>query len=123
MFLLKLFGSKKLIAVVGGVIAVVLTPILNSKLHLSLTEAQVAEVIAAVGAMVLTFVAAQWHVDIKSEGQTTTAAMLTRMAQPDFPKLPLQLEAAARVALGFIDKDSPAAKALRAGLGEDAPKE
>ena len=77
-WLVNLFGSKKLLAVIGSVIATLFVPILNAKLHLGLDASGVAISIASVLAPVLAFIAAQWHIDIKTDGATTTAAVLLK---------------------------------------------
>jgi hypothetical protein len=79
-WLINLFGSKKLVAVVGGVLATLLVPILNAKLGLGLDAASVSVSIGAVLTAVLSYVAAQWHIDIKTNGATTTASVLLKKA-------------------------------------------
>jgi hypothetical protein len=100
---LNFFGSKKLAAIVGGVLATLLTPVLNAKLNLNMDSVEVAQTMGSVLALVLTYVAAQWHIDIKTEGSTTLAKSIGYAAGPQAPgPLPAKVTAALSIALMFL---------------------
>jgi hypothetical protein len=71
-------GSKKLAAVLAAVVAVFAAPIAFK--YLGIDSASLIEVFVALLTPVLTFVFAQWHIDAKSGGVTTTAYRLTLQA-------------------------------------------
>lgn len=110
MFLLKLFGSKKLIAAVTGVVALVLVPVLNSKLGLHLDPIALGGSLAGIVGVVFAYIAAQYKIDISSGGETTTSALLARIADAKNGPVPPSV----LVALKF------AAELLPAGAGKDA---
>lgn len=117
MFLLRLFGSKKLIAAVAGVLASVLVPVLNAKLGLHLDDVQVAGSIGGVVSVVLAFIAAQWHIDIATNGDTTTASVLKRVADGQVGPVPPSVVAALRVAVALVPP-GPGKDAVVAALAE-----
>jgi heterodisulfide reductase subunit A-like polyferredoxin len=90
-WLIQQFGSKKLLAAVAAILAILAVPILNSKLGLNLTEDQVTKVILSVLSPALLYVLAQWHIDVSTKGATTTAAVVAqRLAQAAAAALPAQ---------------------------------
>lgn len=122
MFLVKLFGSKKLAATVGTIVAVLLVPVLNSKLGLSLDPQGIAETLGAVLLAGLTFVGSQWHLDVKTEGETSSAPLLKALAQPAEPKLPPELANAVALLSGLAKPGSALAEALKALQAVEPPK-
>ena len=79
-WILRTFGSKKLVAVVAGVIATLVVPVLNAKLGLSLDPGTLATMLAGILGTVLAFVVGQTVVDVSTGGKTTTAYQLTQAA-------------------------------------------
>lgn len=118
MFLLRLFGSKKLIAIVASIIAQLLVPVLNAKLGLNLDPVEMAASIGSIAAVTLAFIAAQWHIDIKTEGATSTVKMLEHIASPVAPgPMPAKVATAMQVALMFLPEGA-AKDAVKAALDE-----
>jgi hypothetical protein len=85
MFLLKFFGSKKLIAVIAGILGAVLSPLLNSKLGLGMEPIEVAGSIGAIATMVLAYVVAQFKLDVETDGATTASSLIKYVADAQAP--------------------------------------
>lgn len=113
MFIVKFFGSKRLAATVGTIAALLLVPVLNSKLGLSLDASQVGEVLGAVVLAGLTFVGSQWHLDVSTGGATSSSSVLKALAQPAEPKLPPELASAVAILAGLAKPGSALAEALK----------
>lgn len=123
MFIVKFFGSKRLAAAVGTIVAVLLVPLVNAKLHLSLDPTQVGEVVGAVALAGITFIGSQWHLDVSTGGDTSSSPILKKLAEPVQPALPPELASAIKLLAGFAKDGSPLADALKAveGLPPAAP--
>ena len=120
MFLLRLFGSKKLIAAVTGIVALVIVPVLNAKLGLGLDPIEVGGTLAGVAGVVFAFVVAQYKIDISTNGDTTTAKMLERIAAGASGPVPASVVAALSLAAVLLPAGPgrDAANAALAELGE-----
>jgi uncharacterized protein (DUF2062 family) len=90
-WLIQQFGSKKLVAMIAAILAILAVPILNSKLGLNLTANEITTVIVSVLTPALGYIIAQWHIDVKTNGATTTASIVAqKLAQAAGAALPEQ---------------------------------
>jgi hypothetical protein len=117
MFLLRLFGSKKLIAVVTGVVALVAVPLVNAKFGLGLDPLEVAGSLGGIAGVVLAFIGAQYRIDMHTEGETTTSKMLERVAASEVGPVPAKVLLALQLALMVIPA-GPGRDAVAAALAE-----
>jgi hypothetical protein len=114
MFIAKFFGSKRLAAAVGTIVAVLLVPVINAKLHLALDPTQVGEVVGAVVLAGVTFIGSQWHLDVSTGGDTSSSALLKAIAAPVQPALPPELASAVTLLASLAKPGSALADALKA---------
>lgn len=120
MFLLKLFGSKKLIAALSGVLAIPAV-LLASKFGLALDTVEVASAIGGIATVVLAYIAAQYRIDVETNGDTTTAKLLERLATGENGPVPSSVVVALRLVAGLVPQ-GPARDAVQRALedlGED----
>jgi hypothetical protein len=79
-----LFASKKFVATATGALAALLVPVLNKKLGLDLTPTELGASLGTVASIVVAFVLAQTHSDIKTGG-ATSGTVANNAAVPVLP--------------------------------------
>lgn len=88
-------GSKRLTAITAGALAVLCIPLLNKKFGLALEPAEFNTLVGSVLGPVFIYVLSQWHIDVSTSGQTTTAVyLLQKLAHEAALALPPQTIAA-----------------------------
>ena len=111
-WLVKQFGSKKLTALVAGLLLLVLSAIASHLgIHVEPTVLQTFDY--SVAGTVVTYVLAQAHVDASTGGATTTAATIAREGALELAKLLPSQTVGAQVARVVADAlaDDPVAQA------------
>lgn len=100
-------GSKRLTAMVAGVLAVFLAPV--ARKYLALEQGDLIPMLAGVIGLVVSFLFSQWHLDVKTGGTTSTSSLLA-----------MKLAQAAEKSLPDGTKADAIAKAIVAALQEGA---
>ncbi len=82
-------GSKSLADIFAAMVSVLLVSLLNKKFNLGLSETEFFTVIGAILALAFGFLFKQWHLDVKTDGKTTTQAlMIDKLAKAMASALP-----------------------------------
>ncbi len=76
-WLVQQFGSKKLVAAFLALVAGIVAPVLHAHFGMNVDAASLAVTLGATVGPFLLYILAQWHVDIATNGATTTAAAST----------------------------------------------
>jgi hypothetical protein len=117
-WLIRSFGSKKLVAALAAVLAV-FGVLLARKLGLQLEAENVTTVLVAILTPLVGYLMAQWHVDVKTDGKTTTAYQLTlaaaQAAATALPTKTVGAELARAIVQAFKDDAAAEAAAVTAG--------
>jgi hypothetical protein len=106
-------GSKRLAAALGFVFAAIVTFFLGQLLHVQVDPTRLAEIAGGLASPLIVYLFSQWHLDVATKGQTTTAFLTLNAIARQFETStsPVVAEVAKALDIATAPEDGAAAAA------------